>query len=107
MMKTYPLEAYSCGEDTYQVISRGHHDPHEFMRAVRQAGYDWPLGMPTHCWFRVVPDQSGDYPRGLYVEAKPHSRGAFPVTLTMEAFGEDGYEAKMANGAVQGRREGA
>lgn len=102
-MKTYPLEVYPCSEDAYQVMSRGHHDPHEFMRATRQAGYDWPLGMPTQGWFRVVPDQSGDYPLGLYVEAEPNSRGAFPVTIATEAYGDDRYEALTDNAEAEVR----
>jgi hypothetical protein len=32
----YPLKPESVGEDTYVVISRGHHDIHAFMAEVRK-----------------------------------------------------------------------
>ncbi|KVD52493.1 hypothetical protein WM11_25760 [Burkholderia ubonensis] len=48
MPKTYPLDIQNVGDDTYIVMSKGHHDVHEFMRQVRADGFDWPLGMPKH-----------------------------------------------------------
>ena len=33
-MKPYPLDIESVGEDTYIVMSRGHHDVREFMVEV-------------------------------------------------------------------------
>lgn len=98
----YPLEIENVGEDTYIVMSRGHHDPHEFMRAVRES-YSWPLGFPTHEWMRAIPAPKDSGYRCLYVEAKPHSRGSFPATYAREAWGEDRYEAKAANVEVTGK----
>lgn len=95
----YPLRVENVGEDTYILMSKGHHDVHEFMRAVR-ADYSWPLGMPTHEWMRAIPAPKDSGYRCLYVEAKPHSRGAFPATYAREAYGEDRYEAKAPNGEV-------
>lgn len=92
----YPLCVENVGEDTYILMSKGHHDVHEFMRAVR-ADYSWPLGMPTHEWMRAVPAPKGSGYRCLYVEAKPHSRGAFPATYAREAYGEDRYESQAPN----------
>jgi hypothetical protein len=87
----YPLIVQNVGEDTYILMSKGHHCPHEFMRAARE-DYSWPLGMPTHEWMRAVPTKDPGY-HCMYVEAKPHSRGAFPATYAREAYGEDRYEA--------------
>ena len=46
MAKAYPLEIENVGGDVYVLLSRGHHDIHEFMSKVREEGYDWPLGFP-------------------------------------------------------------
>ena len=48
--KIYSLDIENVGGDTYIVMSRGHHDIHKFMKQVREDGYDWPLGVPEHCW---------------------------------------------------------
>lgn len=100
----YKLDVENVGEDTYILMSRGHHDVHEFMRAVRAEGYTWPLGMPTHEWMRAIPAPKDSGFRCLYVEAKPHSRGAFPATYAREAWGEDRYEAKAPNAELTGGR---
>ena len=94
----YPLNVENVGEDTYILMSKGHHDVHEFMRAVR-ADYSWPLGMPTHEWMRAIPAPANSGYRCLYVEAKPGSRGAFPATYAREAYGDDRYEVLAAPNA--------
>lgn len=95
-VRRYPLDVENVGEDTYILMSKGHHDVHEFMRAVR-AGYSWPLGMPTHEWMRAIPAPANSGYRCLYVEAKPGARGAFPATYVREAWGDDSYEALAPN----------
>ena len=92
----YPLSVENVGGDTYIVMSRGHHDTDAFMAAVREAGYDWPLGVPEHRWIRVVPAPRKSWLQCLYVFTEPHARGAFPATYAWEAYGEDRYEAKRA-----------
>jgi hypothetical protein len=92
--RTYPLDIENIGGDTYVLISRGHHDPHDFMRQVRADGYDWQLGMPTHIWMRCLPPPPGY--ATWYVEATEGARGAFPVTHCWEAYNEDTYEAIKA-----------
>lgn len=91
-MSKYPLEIENAGEDDYIVMSRGHHDPHEFMRKVREEGFDWPLGMPTHRWVKMTPCRNGY----LYHFVFKGTRGAFPATYAHEAYGEDRYEAICA-----------
>lgn len=88
MSKAYPLEIENVGEDDYIVMSRGQHDPHEFMKAVRR-DYDWPLGMPTHRWVKKTPKRDGF----SYHFVKEGTRGAFPATYAHEAYGENRYEA--------------
>lgn len=94
MKRVYPLEIENVGEDTCTVMSRGHHDPAEFMLAVRADGFDWPLGMPKHIWLRCVPPPDGY--ATWYVEAKAGARGAFPATQCWEAYNDETYEAITA-----------
>lgn len=94
-VRRYPLGVENVGEDTYILMSKGHHDVHEFMRAVR-ADYSWPLGMPTHEWTRAIPAPANSGYRCLYVAAKPGARGAFPTTYVREAYGDDRYEVLVA-----------
>ena len=91
MPKTYPMYIENIGDDEYQLMSRGHHDVHNFMGKVRADGYNWPLGMPRHTWFRVMPVDGGE--SSAYIEATAGGRGAFPVTCVTEGYGEEAYEA--------------
>lgn len=93
MSKTYPLEVKSIGEDVYIVVSKGHHDIHEFMRAVR-ADYSWPLGVPTHIWMKTRPSRDPRY-TCFYDPVPEGTRGAWPATHAEEAWGADTYEAKF------------
>lgn len=93
--RTYPLEIENVGEDTYTLMSRGHHDPHDFMRQVRADGYTWPLGMPKQIWLRCIPPPTGY--STYYVEAKAGARGAFPATQCWEAYNDETYEAIAAS----------
>lgn len=97
-VRRYPLDVENVGEDTYILMSKGHHDVHEFMRAVR-ADYSWPLGMPTHEWMRTIPAPANSGYSCLYVKAKPGARGAFPATYVREAWGDDIYEILVAPNA--------
>ncbi|WP_205973704.1 hypothetical protein [Paraburkholderia sp. Tr-20389] len=101
MKREYPLEIENVGEDTYIVMSRGHHDPDEFMRKVREEGFDWPLGMPTHHWVKRTPANDGDHTCWFNFVDKG-TRGAFPATYAHEAYGEDRYEAIRALAASEG-----
>lgn len=100
MPKSYPLEIENVGGDTYIVMSRGHHDPDEFMRAVRAEGYDWPLGNPTHHWMRTVPTRKAGY-TCIYAFAEQGQRGAWPATYAHEAYGVEQYAASK-EGASHG-----
>lgn len=93
-MATYPLEVESIGEDDYIVISRGHHDIHEFMRAVRER-WDWPLGTPEHIWMKTMPAPKNSNYSYWYQPVKEGTRGAWPCTYVSEGYGDDRYEAKF------------
>jgi len=99
MTKTYALDIESIGEDVYIIISRGHHDIHDFMRKVRAEGYDWPLGEPTHIWMKTRPSKDPGY-RCFYSVVKEGTRGAWPATHVQEAWHEDAYEAKFPEHAA-------
>lgn len=95
--KEYPLDPMSIGEDTYIVISRGHHDIHEFMRRVREEGFGWPLGVPQHIWMKTTPPPSPEY-TAWYTPVKECTRGAWPCTYVTEGYHGDSYEAKFPEG---------
>ncbi len=90
MSKQYPLEIQNTGGDEYQVMSKGHHDIHEFMRKVRADGYDWPLGTPQHLWCKTTPCNTGEY-TCHYNYVNKGVRGAFPVTVAHEDYGAGQY----------------
>lgn len=91
MTKQHPLEVESVGGDTYIVMSKGHHDSRIFMSAVREAGYDWPLGNPEHVWIKATPDNTGES-TCIYNVVKEGTRGAFPATYSWESYGNDLYQ---------------
>lgn len=91
----YPLEIENIGADTYMLMSRGHHDFKEFMKAAKEAHPSWPMGKPEHVWYKTVPARGG-YAEvigfdSMYIEVAEGVRGAWPATLTIEAYGEDRY----------------
>ncbi len=94
-MNLNPLEIENIGEDTYILMSKGHHDIHAFMRQVREDGYDWPLGVPEHCYMITIPTPDSDSTVCVYEEATKDTKGAWPCTYVSEAYREDGYEMKF------------
>ena len=87
MSQKYPLEIESVGSDAYIVMSRGHHDIAEFMRAAVEKYPDWALGGPIHKWCKSVPDRSGEFSM-RYAFVQEGTRGAWPATYCWE-YGED------------------
>ena len=73
-------------DNTKTLMSKGHQDPAEFMKAC-EFWNGGPLtewgGKIRHAWGRTVPDSSGDY-EFLMLPAKPHARGAYPVTTIID-----------------------
>jgi hypothetical protein len=96
----YPLDPFKIGEDTYCVISKGHHDIHEFMKAVRSnVAEDWPLGVPQHVWMKTMPSPRPEF-SAWYSQVEPGTRGAWPCTLVLEAYHDDQYEAHFPGAKV-------
>lgn len=92
--KVYPLDIENVSGDVYIVMSRGHHDIHAFMKQVREDGYDWPLGVPEHCWMKTVPDSTGEFVC-RYIRVTENTRGAWPATYSWESYWDDRYEVKF------------
>ena len=88
-MKNYPLDITSVGEDTYIVMSKGHHNLSEFMRAAVESYPSWKLGSPQHVWIKTTPSK-GTY-ASLYNIVDKGSRGAWPATYCYE-YGDDWEE---------------
>ncbi len=94
-VRRYPLEVQCLHtDDTRTLMTKGHHDADEFLRACAE----WnggPLvrwgGKVRHGWGRTVPDSTGEY-KFLMLPAKPHARGAYPVTTIIDdaAYDHDG-----------------
>lgn len=93
-MKQYPLDIVDVSHDERMVMSRGHHDIHEFMKAVRRDEFDYVLCTPEHRWAKVVPDSTGEH-NHIYVFVKERTRGAFPVTYSWECSKADSYEVNL------------
>lgn len=87
-MKDYPLDVVSVGEDTYIVMSRGHHNLDMFMAEAIKYRAGWNLGGPQHVWCKTTPSH-GTYD-SLYHIVPQGTRGAWPATYCWE-YGE-GYE---------------
>ncbi|GAB0154596.1 hypothetical protein [Marinobacterium sp. BA1] len=87
--KQHPLKIENWGTNTYIVGSKGHHNIDEFMAKVREFGYDWPLGKPTHEWLKAVPNNTEG--GVIYAVCMQSTRGAFPATVAREAYGKEQY----------------
>ncbi|MFZ3193711.1 MAG: hypothetical protein WA154_10980 [Moraxellaceae bacterium] len=87
MTNKYKLDVSPAINDDccYGYYSRGHdHDETEFRESVSYYTGE-PVTEYDRCnivrvWWRAVPDVSGEF-NCLYHEAKPNSRGAFPVMI--------------------------
>lgn len=81
-VRRYPLDVCDCsGDDGSACYSKGHHDSEAF-KAAALAWHGGDMSQwdgPRHEWWRVIPGD-GEY-RCVFHEAKPGSRGAFPVTV--------------------------
>lgn len=85
-MKSYPLDITSVGEDTYIVMSRGHHDLEQFMVEAVKERPNWKLGGPIHVWCKTTPS-NGTYD-SLYNFVLEGTRGSWPATYCFE-YGDD------------------
>lgn len=78
------LDLVNAGEDTYELFSKGHHDPVEFMREVKKR-FKWmgTMSTPEHVWMKAIPK---DGYHAWYVPTSVGTRGAFPATVCSESY---------------------
>lgn len=86
LVDRYPLDVRSVGDDTYIVMSKGHHAPEAFMAAVRAEGYGWPLGRPEHKWVKAVPCRCGQHTCHYELRDEKPGPGWFPATYAWEHY---------------------
>lgn len=90
----YPVKLENWGDDSYMIISRGHHDLDQFKRLVNKE-YDHFgnfFEAAYHCYFKAFPHDFGT----SYSPVGPDVRGAFPATVAQEGwcaeFGDKEWE---------------
>lgn len=96
------IDLENIGGDVYILLAKGHHTPAEFMREVRKEYPTWPMGMPKHYYCRTIPCRTGEYVCRYQWQDKP-GKGAYPVTVSHEAYGDDKYENIIAS--ISGKEE--
>ena len=105
VQRAYPLEVQCLyTDDTKTLMSKGHQDKAAFMAACEE-WYGGPLngwGKVRHGWGRTVPDSTGEYTH-LMLPAKPHARGAYPVTTIIDdpAYDQADEDSKTPNCGVE------
>lgn len=85
-VRRYPLDVECLyTDDTKTLMSKGHQDRAEFMKACEEwnGGPVEGWGKVRHGWGRTVPDSTGQY-TFLMLPAKPHARGAYPTTTVID-----------------------
>lgn len=82
-MKSFPLEIMNVGEDTYMLMSWGHHDFNEFMEEVRENYPSWPMGNPTHEWYVMHPNKGYQWAAVPCDKNHPKAR---PATVSVESY---------------------
>lgn len=98
--KEYPLNLENWGADTYQIVSRGHHDFETFEKLVRQEYSAWGnfFGCAHHDYMKAIPREGY---KAYYVSCSPDTKGAFPVTVAIEGweekFGRQAWARKKFN----------
>lgn len=82
--REYPLELFDLIDldngSQLGIVSKGHHDIHKFIAAITEYSNDEIIVEPcdiTHEWVRLG---FYDGEQQCFYDAKPGSRGAFPLT---------------------------
>ncbi|MGS0735528.1 hypothetical protein ACVBEG_02980 [Pseudomonas sp. GG8] len=91
-IKVYPLEIEAVHTDDERIyMSKGHHNPHEFMKALREYGTSTQVCTPTHEMVKRVPAGRNSDHSCFFHFVDKGTRGAFPATYARE-YGEDVYQ---------------
>lgn len=80
----HPLKLENWGDDSYLVMSRGHHDLDEFKRQVHKEYEHFGdfFQSAYHGYFKATPHDFGTN----YSPVGPSVRGAFPATVAQEGW---------------------
>lgn len=94
--KSYPLDLENWGDDTYMVISRGHHDLDQFKKYVNEEYDSWGdfFEVAYHTYFKASPSKS-PYSRCYYSPCSKNTRGAFPATVAQEGWTQAATDANF------------
>ena len=88
----YPLEIQAWSDDGDGYWSSGYHEAEAFVTAIEEQyegcgrwspDHEERVARVRHKWWRFIPTPYGGGD-GRYINAVPHSRGAFPVTVIYE-----------------------
>ena len=92
----YPLEIVAVHTDDERIyMSKGHHDPHAFMAALRDYGVTVEdFSMPSTHYVKKTPARDGVHSYWLNFVLST-VRGAFPATYTYEAR-NDAYQPPVS-----------
>lgn len=93
----YPLKLENWGDDSYFVVSRGHHDLAAFKQKVNEE-YDHFgnfFESAYHSYLKATPSSEGT----VYSHVGPDTRGAFPATCAQEGwstqFGDNTWDRQV------------
>ena len=94
MSKDYQLDLINAGEDTYCLMSKGHHNIEEFAKAVKKDYPRWRMGIPETC-FMVRAPRAGY--ASYYYECDESHKNAIPFTICTEDYSDEAkvFYAKM------------
>ena len=94
--KTYPMVLENWGDDTYMVISRGHHDLDKFKKHVNEEYEEWGdfFEVAYHSYFKATPSKN-PYSSCYYTPCTKDTRGAFPATVAQEGWTQKATEANF------------
>ena len=81
----YPLELENWGEDTYLVVSLGHHDLEAFTNLVKQEYSEWGdfFESAYHGYYKQESRAGYD---SWYTPCCPTTEGAIPATIAQEGW---------------------
>lgn len=86
-MKKYEIDVLNCGDDSYMLMSKGHHDIELFKSECKKeyehiGEYLESCECPCqHLWYKAVPR---DGYNSWYAPVDKSVRGAFPATVWWE-----------------------
>lgn len=91
-MKNYELIIEACHSNDCKIYrSKGHHNPDEFMKALREWGETGRFTVPEHNYTKTVPAHPSSGFNWHYSFVDSSVRGCYPTTYVWE-YGDVYYE---------------